>query len=665
MPKLSNLSAVCVLCLVVPAAALHAAELIPKQLAGPPEEFAQMRAPAPAEAAILSKSALLPVEFSAARSSGPAQWQTTLPVENGKLRFVVLSGEHDWQPRLSAPATASARMGTAAATPLPAPSAKATHLGAGGAALPAREYHVDSAANGDWTLTLQADGSNTAQRGYVLMEGDPRTQLASYPSDRAQLQRGQRIGLTALLGGIDAQGGVSLARSAGSGRIDTAQLRVIAPDGSVSQWPMADDGRHGDGAAGDGVYAGDFPATATGTYIAQVVVHGHDAGGQAFVRTSEHVLPVLDTTLRINADAVAASAQPGTRLILPIPVRIGGGQAPAHYRVLGELWGTGRDGSAVPVAWLGGMLAPQDGRLPLSVDERWIVRAGARAPFALRNLRVEDPDNFVPLATRATLPLTLPALRRSSVARSTGAIDESMRMGERPAQLSAAATDMQARATGKRLVLVHGYCSGGVWPVAQFTNASAFLDVNQNRSNDQFAQRLAQFGSQWNSFGTVAHSQGGMAALHLYVYYWSGLDNASGGRVMQSVGTPYQGTNLAGILATVGSWFGVGCGTNNDLTYDGAKAWLAGIPNSARALVNYYTTSFAKTNWYTNDYCNAASDLVLSDPEDGTVEQVNGQLPGGVNRGHTTGQCHTTGMRDPAQYLDASRNATMNANAAR
>ena len=41
------------------------------------------------------------------------------------------------------------------------------------------------------------------------------------------------------------------------------------------------------------------------------------------------------------------------------------------------------------------------------------------------------------------------------------------------------------------------------------------------------------------------------------------------------------------------------------------------------------------------------------------------QLPGGVNRGHTAGQCHTTGMRDPAQYQDSSRNATMNANAAR
>ncbi|UYB52180.1 conditioned medium factor [Xanthomonas sp. AM6] len=655
MPKLSRVSAVCILCLALPAAA-QAAELIPKQLAGPPEEFAQMRAPAPAEAAILSKSALLPVEFSSARSGAAAQWQATLPVENGKLRFVLLSGAHDWQPQLHAPGAANARASAASIVP----NAIATRLGSGDAALPAREYRVDAAANGDWTLTLRADGADP-QRGYLLMEGDARTQLASYPSDRRQLRSGQRIGLTALLGGTDSHGATAL--GANAGRIRDAQLRVTAPDGTVTQWPMADDGRHGDGAAGDGVYAGDFPAKAPGSYLAQVVVHGEDAAGQAFVRTAEHVLPVLDTSLRIAADAVAASAQAGTRLALPIPVSADG-QAPAHYRVLGELWGTGRDGGAVPVAWIGGMLAPQDGRLPLSVDERWIVRAGARAPFTLRNLRIEDPDHFVPLATRATLPLTLPALRRSSVARG-GAIDASMRMGERPATLLRAATDAQPQATGTRLVLVHGYCSGGVWPVAQFSNASAFLDVNQNRSNDQFAQRLAQFGSQWNSFGTVAHSQGGMAALHLYSYYWSGLDNASGGRVMQSVGTPYQGTNLAGILATVGSWFGVGCGSNSDLSYDGAKAWLAGIPTSARAQVNYYTTSFAKTNWYTNDYCNAASDLVLDDPEDGTVEQVNAQLPGGINRGHTTGQCHTTGMRDPAQYLDASRNATMNANAAR
>ena len=196
-------------------------------------------------------------------------------------------------------------------------------------------------------------------------------------------------------------------------------------------------------------------------------------------------------------------------------------------------------------------------------------------------------------------------------------------------------------------------------------DSSVFLDANQNRSHDEFARRIRDFGATWNSFGTVAHSQGGAASLHLYTYYWSGLDNAVGARRMQSVGTPYQGTNLAGVLAALGGIFGVGCGTNSNLTYSGAASWLAGIPTAARGQVNYYSTAFRTTNWYTNDYCNFASDLVLSDPEDGTVERSYAQLPGGINRGHVSGQCHTNGMRDPAQYLDASRNSVMNANAAR
>jgi len=298
------------------------------------------------------------------------------------------------------------------------------------------------------------------------------------------------------------------------------------------------------------------------------------------------------------------------------------------------------------------------GALALGLDQRWIAHAHAHAPFELRNLRVEDPDHFVTVASLDRLDLAMPDVDEKRVA-APAAFDEAMTMGVRPTTLVA------QKGVGTRLLLIHGYCSGGVWPTSQFSNASTFLDVNQSRSNDQFARLIQSFGSTWNSFGTVSHSQGGMATLHLYTYYWSGLDNATGNRLLQSVGTPYQGTNLAGILATLGSWFGVGCGTNDNLTYSGASAWLAGIPSWARAKVNYYTTSFRLTNWWTNDYCNFATDLVLSDPEDGTTEKAYGQLPGAINQGHVTGECHTTNMRDPAQYLDASRNSIMNANAAR
>ena len=55
----------------------------------------------------------------------------------------------------------------------------------------------------------------------------------------------------------------------------------------------------------------------------------------------------------------------------------------------------------------------------------------------------------------------------------------------------------------------------------------------------------------------------------------------------------------------------------------------------------------------------------LGDPEDGVTEKAYGQLPGGNNRGHKTGWCHTSGMRDPAQTSDTARNSDMNTNAAR
>ena len=102
---------------------------------------------------------------------------------------------------------------------------------------------------------------------------------------------------------------------------------------------------------------------------------------------------------------------------------------------------------------------------------------------------------------------------------------------------------------------MHGYCSSDVWgPVQyQFSDSDVFHDLEENRSHDQFANEIINFGSQYNSYGIVAHSQGGAASLHLYTYYWSGLDYASNGsRLIQSVGTPYQGTPLAGKLAALG-----------------------------------------------------------------------------------------------------------------
>jgi pimeloyl-ACP methyl ester carboxylesterase len=108
-----------------------------------------------------------------------------------------------------------------------------------------------------------------------------------------------------------------------------------------------------------------------------------------------------------------------------------------------------------------------------------------------------------------------------------------------------------------------------------------FHDVRESRSHDEFARLLDAFGdANYDNAGCsiIAHSQGGAAALHLYTYYWSCLDDAGNVRLIQSVGTPYQGTPLAGNIALLGNIFGVGCGYNYDLTYNGAAGWLSGIP---------------------------------------------------------------------------------------
>lgn len=259
-------------------------------------------------------------------------------------------------------------------------------------------------------------------------------------------------------------------------------------------------------------------------------------------------------------------------------------------------------------------------------------------------------------------------------------ITDEMKMGKKPA---AQARNGQNKNLRRELsgihkkILVHGYCvnyaSGNPnpFPINQFSNSIAFSSgtTNNNWSHDEFAQRFVAFANNNNihGCGCIAHSQGGAACLHTYTYYWSCLDNAAasgagiGSRLIQSVGTPYQGTPLAGNLAVLGEIFGAGCGENTDMTTSGADTWLSGIPTWARQQVNYYTTSF-KDNWWSVDYCHLATDLFLSDPDDGTVEKHRGQLAWGVNRGHKEGWCHTTGMSDPSHTQDSSRNSEMNTN---
>jgi len=166
------------------------------------------------------------------------------------------------------------------------------------------------------------------------------------------------------------------------------------------------------------------------------------------------------------------------------------------------------------------------------------------------------------------------------------------------------------------------------------------------------------------SFSLVGHSQGGAVSTHIANYFFTGLDSANAGKLVQSVGTPYSGCTAAGTLAKLGEIFGVGCGSNNDLSVDGAKNWLTGISPETTKDVWFYTTTYEQGTFF-GDYCNLPINLVLKWPNDGTTEIYYSTIPGGNNMGNTQKQCHINGMKYPAQYTDATRNARINREAAR
>lgn len=428
---------------------------------------------------------------------------------------------------------------------------------------------------------------------------------------------------------------------------------VTNPDGDRLVVPMRADG--------GGVLAASFTPQSSGRHIVQIV-----ARGDGVLRTAQHVVSVVPDDLAIGEAAYGVLREASDTVRVSISVRDRG--RTEHCRVTAQLWGRDQQGGAVPVCWIGGMAVAQVDRegqtvLPLDVDARWIDHAKAIGPYELRCVEVRCPRTLALLCGNKALPLALDfPLGRSSV---SAEISPAMRVAPRSDELSfPVEVDVPADsrvAGGHNLLLVHGYCAdGNPWPLSDYTGAlEIFSDPNSSRSHDEFALLIKAIADTTKSSGVVAHSQGGSAALHLYTYYFSALDWAEGPRLIQSLGTPYQGTPLAGNLAVLGDIFGTGCGENADLSVDGSAIWLAGIPSEARSRVHYWTTS-SKGAW-----CNFFSGLFLTNPEDGVIEVARGQLPGAHSMGNTVGQCHTTGMSDPAQYHDSTRNSEMNANAAR
>lgn len=638
----------------------RAQSLQARQVAAPASDIVSgvVRLPDPASVPTISHLAMVPLRFVRQPGSG---WRAdvVLPVDvgneaepSGGVVLALLSPDAG---------TWSVEVGAAGAPLRPIADAFALerYLRPAGDELAGwvlDRYDLRDAAAGNWMVRIEAadaDGDHPPESGWLILKPEGDLRLEAYVTTQ-RLVGDEAIGIVARARG----------ETAGS-RVDHARL-VLENAGRSQALSMHDDGQHEDGMPGDGLFGALVPAAVRGTVHAHVELSGSTGQGTTFVRTAELTFPVLEREVSLDGSAEATSIDE-RRLAIEIGAFALGTRQ--RFHVSAEVWGRGTAGDMVPVCWLSrqveiarGSSARRSARaaavLPLELDTRWLDVAGATAPFELRQVRAQDPDSEVVFDFVERIPLDLPA--RTAASPGPHAITSEMLTGGSSLWLSTSPLGPHTRVSptlfAPALMLVHGYCSGGsIWPAADFTQPKLeFLDPNANRTHDQFAQLILQRAQNagLSSFGVVTHSQGGCAALHLLTYYTSGLDLASGGRRIQALAAPFQGTPLA-------SWGGLACGVNNDMTLAGSATWLAGIPTWARAEVYYWTTSDA------GSVCSFFPSLLLTDPEDGTVEQIHGQLPGANNMGHTTGWCHTTGMSYPASYTDHVRNQAMNAAAAR
>lgn len=611
--------------------------LAERQVLAPASDIVEgvVRLPEPASLAASSTCSLDRLVFERTRDGWAATVELDVEREGGWSLALLTPGVIDGR-ILAAPAGAPLR-------PLDASFALQRRVTLAGDDLPG--WVVDrrdlrGAPTGSWTVRIEVDHAAQALDGWILATASSEVSAQAHFSGHARV-RGEPLAVLARAQGRDA-----LATTAAELEFELAGAREFLP--------MFDDGLHSDGGAGDGLFGAFLPTDSLGRFTARAHVRGLTRSGLAFRRSVALASELHEAPLALDGRADLALGSDGR-----LHVAIGAQplDAPRRVHVSAELWGT-HDGVATPVAWLSRLLVPASSAnglsLDFALDERWLDLAAVRAPFELRQVRVQDPDSEGVLSFLAEIPLESAALAARApqpVSLGANALLASNGIPLGPHQPAPPARPIQPA-----LMLVHGYCSSGaIWPAAHFSAPKLnFLDPNANRSHDQFAQLLiAQANAaQLSSFGIVAHSQGGAAALHLLTYYSSGLDYATGQRKIQSVATPYLGTPLASL-----GFFA--CGVNSNMTTSGAPTWLAGIPSWARAKVHYWTTSNS------GSACNGLTDFFLSNPEDGTVERTRGQLSGGNSMGHVTGWCHTTGMSNPANYTDATRNAAMNAAAAR
>jgi hypothetical protein len=493
---------------------------------------------------------------------------------------------------------------------------------------PCRTFQFASPATGEWSFRALHTSPHAAVPQGLLLVGTHSEHVVALAVDSLFLHVGSTVGIRTWVANS-----TSGRDRAISDAIKGGMARIVMPDASVTEIQLNDDSFAFRNEPHDGIWGGNVTATAAGRYMLDVTVQGTTPSGHPFIRTVTDFLNVISPSLSLkNEPATSMASRHSEYIALLLPVHALGDPndaAASKVRVFAQVWGKDWRGHDVPVCWIGGITRIETFRgqhvLSMMLNKNWLAGKRIKRLSSLRNFFVQDVSHFVPIASSSKIQIvqhssasSILSLMYSSAQFS---ISYSMLNGPVPTWLMhkrELLTNFSDSSSASTLLLVHGYCAHETpFDTSSFTDYTLFLDLDANRLNDDFAIRIRDAASSFNSYGIVAHSQGGLASLHLRSFYWSPLDNSNGGRRVQTLASPYQGQPLAGLLAKVGAALGFLCGSNDDLTYDGARLWLASVPMSARREVYYWAAKYGQNGLI--HYCNLAANIVLGWPNDGNI----------------------------------------------
>ena len=279
-----------------------------------------------------------------------------------------------------------------------------------------------------------------------------------------------------------------------------------------------------------------FEAPMEGKYKTVVQVDGQLSDGTSFIRSLWYEFTVVPPSVEVTGKVIGSlyTHDISERVKVNFSIAINWDKSDSSYRAFAQVWGTGEDNEEVPVAWISGLVEVQSREgcvsdchyIEMELDTRWLELANAKPPLTLKSVTLDEMKTFITLSKSDAVEVIAddelmnwsPSLKAEDIE-----IDWEMKEGYNPYRVK---KEDNTTETGQ-LLLLHGYCaSGGGFLLDYFDNYLLFEDYEQTRLHDEFAKMVLDFIAEKGAtrYSIVAHSQGGLVALHLYTYYQTGLD---------------------------------------------------------------------------------------------------------------------------------------------